>query len=168
MAMIPAVSHVDRVIIAHGTLALEELANNTLAILDVTKTLDQIMIAARLGVLQAADTAVKTRRDRKHRFASTFDFFHVLGLNGGNHINTARQQRVQTRVRVCDGCHLHTIQPLTGVAPVVVVARVNGFHTGLECIQGVRTSTRAPLIHRVLFDDLGLRLRQLEGHIRIG
>ena len=60
MAVIRAVSHVNRMIITHGALTPEELADNTLTILDVAKTLDKVIVAARLGVLQAADTAIKT------------------------------------------------------------------------------------------------------------
>ena len=60
MTVIRAIGHVDRVVITHSTLALKELADDTLTILDITETLNEIIVVTGCGVLKTADTAVKT------------------------------------------------------------------------------------------------------------
>ena len=125
MTMIGAVRHVDRMIVTHCTLALQELANNPLTILDKSKTLYQIIIVTRRCVLKTADTAIQTRRHGQHAKAvCRLDLLYTLRIDRGNHVDTAGEQRVKTCIRIGDRCDLDAIEMLTGVPPIVRVTRM--------------------------------------------
>ena len=123
--MIGAVRHVDRMIVTHCTLAFQELTNNPLTILDKSKTLYQIIIVTRRCILQTADTAIQTCRHGQHVIAvSRLDLLYTLRIDRSNHVDTAREQRVKTCIRIGNRRDLDAIEMLTGVPPIVRVTRM--------------------------------------------